>query len=82
MIVSGPEADIVVGNALPIANIPVGTIIHNVELKPGKGGQLARSAGNGAQLMAKEGDYAQVRLPSGEVRKDQHEMQSYHRRSW
>ena len=69
VIVSGPEADIVVGNALPIANIPVGTIIHNVELKPGKGGQLARSAGNGAQLMAKEGDYAQVRLPSGEVRK-------------
>ena len=54
VIVSGPEADIVVGNALPIANIPVGTIIHNVELKPGKGGQLARSAGNGAQLMAKE----------------------------
>ena len=54
---------------LPLANIPVGTIIHNVELKPGKGGQLARSAGNGAQLMAKEGDYAQVRLPSGEVRK-------------
>ena len=68
-IVSGPDADIVVGNALPLANIPVGTIIHNVELKPGKGGQLARSAGNGAQLMAKEGDYAQVRLPSGEVRK-------------
>ena len=68
-IVSGPDADIMVGNALPIANIPVGTIIHNVELKPGKGGQLARSAGNGAQLMAKEGDYAQVRLPSGEVRK-------------
>ena len=68
-IVSGPDADIVTGNALPIANIPVGTIIHNVELKPGKGGQLARSAGNGAQLMAKEGDYAQVRLPSGEVRK-------------
>ena len=66
---SGPDADIMVGNALPIANIPVGTIIHNVELKPGKGGQLARSAGNGAQLMAKEGDYAQVRLPSGEVRK-------------
>ena len=68
-IVSGPDADIVVGNALPIANIPVGTIIHNIELKPGKGAQLARSAGNGAQLMAKEGDYAQVRLPSGEVRK-------------
>ena len=68
-IVSGPDADIVVGNALPLANIPVGTIIHNVEHKPGNGGQLARSAGNGAQLMAKEGDYAQVRLPSGEVRK-------------
>lgn len=69
VIVSGPESDIVVGNALPIAKIPVGTIIHNVELKPGKGGQLVRSAGNGAQLMAKEGDYAQLRLPSGEVRK-------------
>ncbi len=68
-IVSGPEADIQPGNALPLANIPVGTIIHNVELKKGKGGQLVRSAGNGAQLMAKEGDYAQVRLPSGEVRK-------------
>ena len=68
VIYSGPEADIKVGNALPIANIPVGTMIHNIELKPGKGGQLARSAGNGAQLMAKEGDYAQVRLPSGEVR--------------
>ena len=68
-IVSGPDADIVVGNALPLANIPVGTIIHNVELKPGKGAQLARSAGNGAQLMAKEEKYAQVRLPSGEVRK-------------
>ena len=69
IIVSGPEADIKVGNALPLENIPVGTIIHNVELKPGKGGQLARSAGNGAQLMAKEDKYAQVRLPSGEVRK-------------
>ena len=66
---SGPAADIQVGNALPLANIPVGTIIHNVELKPGKGGQLVRAAGNGAQLMAKEGAYAQVRLPSGEVRK-------------
>ena len=66
---SGPDADIKVGNALPIANIPVGTLIHNIELKPGKGGQLARSAGNGAQLMAKEDKYAQVRLPSGEVRK-------------
>ena len=69
VIFSGPEADIKVGNALPIANIPVGTMIHNIELKPGKGGQLARSAGNAAQLMAKEDKYAQVRLPSGEVRK-------------
>ena len=66
---SGPEADIKTGNTLPLANIPVGTIIHNVELKAGKGAQLCRAAGNGAQLMAKEGDYAQVRLPSGEVRK-------------
>ena len=69
VIYSGPEADIKVGNALPIANIPVGTMIHNIELKPGKGGQMARSAGNAAQLMAKEDKYAQVRLPSGEVRK-------------
>ena len=69
VIESGADADIKIGNALPLANIPVGTIIHNIELKPGKGGQLVRSAGNGAQLMAKEGQYAQVRLPSGEVRK-------------
>ena len=69
VIESGAEADIKVGNTLPLANIPVGTIIHNVELKPGKGGQMVRSAGNGAQLMAKEGAFAQVRLPSGEVRK-------------
>jgi len=69
VIYSGPEADIQIGNALPLSNIPVGTIIHNVELKTGKGAQLVRSAGNGAQLMAKEGNYAQVRLPSGEVRK-------------
>ena len=69
VIYSGPEADIQTGNALPLANIPVGTLIHNIELKPGKGAQLARSAGNGAQLMAKEEKYAQVRLPSGEVRK-------------
>ena len=67
-VVSGETADIKPGNALPIANIPVGTLIHNIEIKPGKGGQLARSAGIAAQLMAKEGDYAQVRLPSGEVR--------------
>lgn len=68
-IVSGPDADIKVGNALPIKNIPVGTLIHNIELKIGKGGQLVRSAGGSAQLMAKEGDYALLRLPSGELRK-------------
>lgn len=67
-VVSGPEADIKVGNALPIKNIPVGTTIHNIELFPGKGGQLVRSAGAEAQLMAKEDKYSQVRLPSGEVR--------------
>ncbi len=65
---SGADADIKVGNALPLRNIPVGTIIHNIELKPGKGGQLVRSAGVEAQLMAKEGDYGHVRMPSGEVR--------------
>ena len=69
VIFSGAASDIKIGNALPLANIPVGTIIHNIELKPGKGAQLCRAAGNGAQLMAKEGAYAQVRLPSGEVRK-------------
>jgi large subunit ribosomal protein L2 len=68
-IMSGPEADILAGNALPIRNIPLGTQIHNIELRPGKGGQLARSAGSFAQLVAKEGDYAQVRMPSGEVRR-------------
>ena len=68
-VVSGPEADIVTGNALPLKNIPAGTLIHNIELRPGKGGQMVRSAGGAAQLLAKEGDYAQVRLPSGEVRK-------------
>lgn len=68
MVESGPNADIKPGNALPIANIPVGTIIHNIELQPGKGGQLARSAGTSAQLMAKEGNYGTVRLPSGEFR--------------
>lgn len=65
---SGESADIKPGNALQLTNIPVGTMIHNIELKPGKGGQLVRAAGNAAQLMAKEGEYAQVRLPSGEVR--------------
>jgi large subunit ribosomal protein L2 len=68
MVVSGPDAEVQVGNALPIANIPVGTTIHNIELHIGKGGQLVRSAGTSAQLMAKEGRYAHVRLPSGEVR--------------
>ena len=66
---SGPNADIKTGNCLPIKNIPVGTVIHNIELRPGQGGKLVRSAGGSAQLMAKEGEYAQVRMPSGEVRK-------------
>jgi large subunit ribosomal protein L2 len=65
---SGPQADIKPGNALPLINIPLGTVIHNIELAPGKGGQMVRAAGASAQLMAKEGKYAQVRLPSGEVR--------------
>ncbi|MCL0101152.1 50S ribosomal protein L2 [Peptococcaceae bacterium] len=68
MVESGPDADIKVGNALPLANIPVGTIIHNIELYPGHGDQLVRSAGTSAQLMAKEGKYATIRLPSGEMR--------------
>jgi large subunit ribosomal protein L2 len=68
IIESGENADIKSGNSLQLANIPVGTMIHNIELKPGKGGQLVRSAGNSAQLMAKESENAQVRLPSGEVR--------------
>lgn len=68
-IMSGPEADIKVGNALALKNIPVGTTLHNIEMKIGKGGQMVRSAGVGAQLMAKEGDYALLRLPSGELRK-------------
>ena len=68
-VMSGPDADIKPGNCLPIENIPLGTLIHNVEIKVGRGGQMVRSAGTAAQLMAKEGAYAQVRLPSGEVRK-------------
>ena len=68
-VMAGPNADIKPGNALPLINIPTGTFIHNVELYPGRGGQLARAAGNAAQLMAKEGDYALLRLPSGELRK-------------
>src|ERR671938_1010104 len=67
-VVSGPGADITVGNAMPLASMPVGTLVHNVELQPGRGAQLARSAGAGIQLMAKEGDYATLRLPSGEMR--------------
>ena len=67
-VMSGPEADIKIGNALPLANIPVGTVIHNIELKPGKGGQLVRSAGTSAQVLGKEGKYVLIRLNSGEVR--------------
>lgn len=67
-VVSGPNAEVRIGNCLPLENVPVGTMIHNIELYPGKGGQLVRSAGNSAQLMAKEGKYATVRLPSGEMR--------------
>jgi large subunit ribosomal protein L2 len=67
-LMSGPSAEVRPGNSLPISNIPVGTLVHNVELQIGKGGQLVRSAGSAAQLLAKEGDYAQIRMPSGEVR--------------
>jgi len=67
-VLAGPQAEIRPGNSLPLANIPVGTLIHNIELKEGRGGQLVRAAGGAAQLLAKEGDYAQVRLPSSEVR--------------
>ena len=69
VVVSGPEADIKIGNTLPLANIPVGTLIHNIELKPGKGGQLVRSAGTSAQILGREERYVLVRLASGEVRK-------------
>ena len=68
-ILSGPEADILIGNSLPLKNIPAGTVVHNIELKPGKGGQMARSAGAQAQLVSKEGEYALLKLPSGEVRR-------------
>ncbi len=67
-LMSGPDAEVKAGNSLPIANIPVGTMIHNIEMKEGKGAQMVRSAGASAQLLAREGDYAQIRLPSGEVR--------------
>ncbi len=69
MVTSGPEADILVGNALPLKNIPAGTVVHNIELKPGKGGQMARSAGAQAQLVSKEGGLALLKLPSGEIRR-------------
>ncbi len=68
-VMSGPEADILVGNALPLRNIPPGTTVHNIELRPGKGGQMVRSAGGAAQLVAKEEDYALIKLPSGETRR-------------
>jgi len=68
-ILSGPDADILVGNALPLRHIPAGTTVHNIELKPGKGAQMVRSAGGAAQLVAKEGDYALIKLPSGETRR-------------
>ncbi|HSE48830.1 MAG TPA: 50S ribosomal protein L2 [Terriglobales bacterium] len=68
-LMSGPDADILVGNALPLKNIPAGTTVHNIELKPGKGAQMVRSAGGSAQLVAKEGDWALIKLPSGETRK-------------
>jgi len=67
-VVAGDNVDILPGNALPLKNIPLGTMLHNVELKPGKGGQIARSAGSSVQLVAKEGDYASVKMPSGEIR--------------
>jgi large subunit ribosomal protein L2 len=68
-VTSGPEADILVGNALPLKNIPAGTVVHNIELRPGKGGQMARSAGAQAQLVSKEGGIALLKLPSGEIRR-------------
>jgi len=68
-VISGEQVDVAPGNCMPLANIPIGTIVHNVELVPGKGGQIARAAGAGAQIMAKEGEYALLRLPSGELRR-------------
>jgi len=68
-VVSGPEADILVGNALPLKNIPPGTVVHNVELRPGKGGQMARSAGSQVRLVSREGEFALLKLPSGETRR-------------
>ena len=71
MVSSGPDADILIGNALPLKNIPAGTVVHNIELRPGKGGQMARSAGTQAQLISREGDIALLKLPSGEIRRVQ-----------
>ena len=79
VIVSGADADIKIGNTLPLANIPVGTVIHNIELKPGKGGQMVRSAGNGAQLMAKEGKLRTGKAPVRRSKKSKDRMQSHYR---
>jgi large subunit ribosomal protein L2 len=68
VLISGPEAEIKIGNCVPLSNIPPGTLIHNIELSPGKGGQLVRSAGNAATIMAKEGRFAHIKMPSGEIR--------------
>ena len=78
-VMNGPEAEVRVGNCLPLSEIPVGTQIHNIELHPGKGGQMVRSAGNSAQLMAKEGRYATLRLPSGEMRMVLERVPRFHR---
>ena len=78
-VVAGEGADILPGNCLPLKAIPAGTMIHNIELRHGKGGQMVRSAGGAAQLVAKEGDYAQVKLPSGEVRKVARRLPGHHR---
>ena len=76
---AGPQADIKPGNSLPLANIPLGTTVHNVELRPGRGAQLGRSAGAAIQLMAKEGDYALLKLPSGELRRVRSDLPRHHR---
>lgn len=81
-IISGADVDIKVGNALPLENIPMGTTIHNIEMKPGKGGQLVRSAGTSAQILGKEGKYVIVRLQSGEVRMILAYLPCYNRSSW
>ena len=78
-IVAGDSVDILPGNCLPLGHIPLGTMVHNVELKPGKGGQLARSAGAGVQVVAKEGEYVSVKMPSGEIRKIAHDVHGHHR---